>query len=84
MTLDENGRYVHGSGKRVLVGDNSFNDFVSETESAKNYTVYYRSEDNSLILKKEKSVEIFDSELVSKGYLRTEYSSISFWEFSKR
>ena len=70
MTLDENGRYVHGSGKRVLVGDNSFNDFVSETESAKNYTVYYRSEDNSLILKKEKSVEIFDSELVSKGYLR--------------
>ena len=25
MTLDENGRYVHNSGKRVLVGENSFN-----------------------------------------------------------
>ena len=35
MTLDENGRYVHNSGKRVLVGENSFNNKVSKVESDK-------------------------------------------------
>ena len=30
---DENGRYVHNSGKRVLVGENSFNDIVEDYES---------------------------------------------------
>lgn len=35
MTIDENGRYVHNSGKRVLVGENSFNNKVSKVESEK-------------------------------------------------
>ena len=47
MSIDENGRYVHNSGKRVLVGENSFNHKVSKVESDKNYSVYYRKNDNS-------------------------------------
>lgn len=55
MTLDENGRYVHNSGKRVLVGENSFNNKVSKAESEKNYSVYYRAKDESIILKKRRT-----------------------------
>lgn len=67
MTLDENGRYVHNSGKRVLVGENSFNNKVSKVESDKNYSVYYRARDNSLITKKEK-IDDIDNVLISSGY----------------
>lgn len=52
MTIDENGRYVHNSGKRVLVGENSFNNKVSKVESEKNYSVYYQQKDDSLIIRK--------------------------------
>ena len=67
MTLDENGRYVHNSGKRVLVGENSFNNKVLKVESDKNYSVYYRANDNSLITKKEK-IDDIDDTLISIGY----------------
>ena len=67
MTLDENGRYVHNSGKRVLVGENSFNNKVSKVGSDKNYSVYYRARDNSLITKKEK-IDDIDNVLISSGY----------------
>ncbi len=30
MTMDEDGNFVHGSGKRVLVGENSFNNLVTK------------------------------------------------------
>lgn len=50
MCLDENGRYVHNSGKRVLVGENGFNDFVQDTLSSKNYVVYYRKSDNDFVI----------------------------------
>ena len=46
MVLDENNRYVHPSGKRVLVGDNKFNEKVSDINSAKNYSVYYKKSNN--------------------------------------
>ena len=69
MTLDENGRYVHNSGKRVLVGDNSFNKKVSNPNSDKNYVVYYLSSENDLIIKKEKVGE-HDDVLDFKGYVR--------------
>lgn len=52
MSLDENGNYVHNSGKRVLVGENSFNNLVTNVESDKNYSVYYKKETNELIIKK--------------------------------
>ena len=41
MTIDEDGKYVHNSGKRVLVGENSFNKIVTNENSEKNYSVYY-------------------------------------------
>lgn len=63
MTLDENGRYVHKSGKRVLVGENGYNDYVKNIFSDKNYIVYYRKRDKSLIIEKNES-----QELISKGY----------------
>lgn len=67
MTLDENGRYVHNSGKRVLVGENSFNNKVSKAESEKNYSVYYRAKDESIILKKEEHGQS-DESLILSGY----------------
>ena len=45
MVLDEDGRYVHNSGKRVLVGENSFNKIVTSPSSNKNYSVYFTSLD---------------------------------------
>ena len=69
MTLDENGRYVHNSGKRVLVGDNSFNKRVTKTESDKNYVVYYKSSTKDIIIKKE-AIGQSDSILIGDGYVR--------------
>ena len=69
MTLDENGRYVHNSGKRVLVGDNSFNKKVTKTESDKNYVVYYKSSTKDIIIKKE-AIGQSDSFLIGDGYVR--------------
>lgn len=70
MTLDEDGKYVHNSGKRVLVGENKFNNIVTNLNSDKHYTVYYHRDNNDMILKKEESINKIDSELVSNGYLR--------------
>lgn len=67
MTIDENGRYVHNSGKRVLVGENSFNNKVSKVESEKNYSVYYHKNKDSIILRKEDFGE-YDETLISLGY----------------
>ncbi len=72
MTQDEDGNYVHGSGKRVLVGENSFNNCVSKIDSDKNYSVYYRSKDRQLVIKKE-DYGIVDQRLISEGYVK--YSS---------
>ena len=69
MTLDDNGRYVHNSGKRVLVGDNSFNKKVTKISSDKNYVVYYNANTNELITRKEE-VGQFDKDLVDNGYIR--------------
>ncbi|EOV2388712.1 site-specific DNA-methyltransferase [Enterococcus faecalis] len=70
MTLDEDGKYVHNSGKRVLVGENKFNNVVTNLNSDKHYTVYYHRDNKDMILKKEESISMIDSELVSNGYLR--------------
>lgn len=69
MILDEDGKYVHNSGKRVLVGENSFNKFVSLSSSDKNYSVYFKRKDYSLIIRKEVMGEI-DQELIQKGYVK--------------
>lgn len=69
MTEDENGNYVHGSGKRVLVGENSFNKFVAKSDSDKNYSVYYREIDRGLVIKKEE-YGVTDCRLLSDGYIK--------------
>lgn len=73
MTLDEDGNYVHNSGKRVLVGENGFNNYVSNFNSDKNYSVYYKKASNDIIIRKENVGEI-DSELISSGHVR--YASV--------
>ncbi|MEE0133467.1 MAG: site-specific DNA-methyltransferase [Treponema sp.] len=67
MVLDEDGKYVHNSGKRVLVGENSFNNLVTNVSSDKNYSVYFRKSDYSVTLKKEAYNEV-DSKLISTGF----------------
>lgn len=69
MTQDEDGNYVHGSGKRVLVGENSFNNYVTKAESEKNYSVYYRSRDRQLRIIKE-AYGIVDQGLISDDYVK--------------
>lgn len=69
MVLDEDGRYVHNSGKRVLVGENSFNKIVTSPSSNKNYSVYFRKQDYSIITKKEE-FGVIDKALINAGYIR--------------
>lgn len=66
MTLDENSRYVHNSGKRVLVGENSFNNVVTDQTSDKNYSVYFKKDTYELILVKELYGES-DTALLNRG-----------------
>lgn len=70
MKKDEDGIYVHNSGKRVLVGNNSFNKFVENKNSSKHYSVYYNKEKDDVIIKKENDVEKVDEELISSNYYR--------------
>ena len=70
MKQDEDGNYVHKSGKRVLVGENNFNKEVTDLKSDKHYSTYYRKQDKSIVIKKEKDLNYLDNELLSGGYLR--------------
>lgn len=69
MDEDEDGNFVHNSGKRVLVGENSFNKIVTDESSDKNYSVYYRKEDKSLKILKEKFGEE-NSNFIKKGFTK--------------
>ena len=66
MTLDENGRYVHNSGKRVLVGENSFNEVVTDPASDKNYSVYFKKDTYELSIVKELFGEVNNTYTSSK------------------
>ncbi|HOS38045.1 MAG TPA: site-specific DNA-methyltransferase, partial [Paludibacteraceae bacterium] len=74
MTEDEDGNFVHNSGKRVLVGENSFNKIVSDESSDKNYSVYFRKVDMSLKIMKEAFGEE-NSTLINDGF--TKYYSFN-------
>jgi len=67
MKEDEDGNFVHSSGKRVLVGENSFNKPVINENSEKNYSVYYRSNDKSIEIINE-NIATINKQLLSKGY----------------
>jgi len=74
MAEDEEGNFVHNSGKRVLVGENSFNKVISDESSDKNYSVYYRKEDKSIKILKEQFGEE-NSNLIKEGF--TKYYSFN-------
>jgi len=69
MKMDENGNYVHTGGRRVLVGENDYNPKVTNINSEKNYSVYFRKEDNKLTLKQESIGEI-DLKLIKENYIK--------------
>lgn len=70
LTQDEDGNFVHNGGRRILVGEQSFNNPVTNFKSEKHYTVYYRKEDNSIEFKKESSLDEIDEKLIKDGYER--------------
>lgn len=74
MSEDEDGNYVHNSGKRVLVGENSFNPQVTNIDSEKNYSVYYRETDKTLKIVKEEFGST-DNKLISEKFVK--YSSFN-------
>lgn len=69
LTKDENGTYIHNSGKRVLVGESS-NNYLKNIKSDKHYSVYYNEEKNEIIIVKEDSISDKDNDLINKGYSR--------------
>ena len=69
MTEDEDGNFVHNSGKRVLVGENSFNKPVTNPNSDKNYSVYFRNEGKLLKLVKEEFGKE-EQTLIDEGYIK--------------
>lgn len=70
LSFDENGRLVHNSGKRVLVGENSFNKVVEDFESEKHYTVYHNSDIDDMIIEKENDLNQINKKLIDEGYER--------------
>lgn len=70
LTQDENGVYVHNSGKRVLVGENSFNKKVENKNSDKHYSVYFNEKIQDMILIKDEGIDKPHEELLKKGYRR--------------
>ncbi|QKE28265.1 type III restriction/modification system, modification subunit [Arcobacter acticola] len=70
MKEDEDGNFVHNSGKRVLVGKNDFNKVVQNFNSEKHYTVYYSKTSSEIIFKKEQNIDIVDDGLIKNGYIR--------------
>ena len=67
---DEDGNYVHNSGKRVLVGENKYNKIIENFESPKHYSVYYNSTSKDLVIHVERAISNENKELLSKGYTR--------------
>lgn len=70
VVKDEKGNFIHNSGKRVLVGENSFNDYVEDFQSDKHYVVYYNSDIEDIKFRKEKEISEIDKQLIEDGYQR--------------
>lgn len=70
MRLDDEGNYVHSSGRRVIVGQNNFNKIVSNFLSDKHYSFYFRKQDRSYKFIKEDSIDNVDNVLLNQGFIR--------------
>ena len=79
LALDENGVYVHNSGKRVLVGENSFNKKVDNFNSDKHYSVYFNEKIQDVQIVVDEAIDKPNEALLLQGYRR--YYSYSENEF---
>ena len=70
LAQDEDGNFVHNSGKRVLVGENDFNDNVEDFSSNKHYSVYYNPTNKQLKIIKEFALDSVNKVLIDSGYDR--------------
>lgn len=70
MKEDDDGNFIHKSGKRVLVGENGFNKEVRDLSSEKHYSVYYQSKDKKIVFKNEQNINDIDDDLIQQGYSR--------------
>ncbi len=70
LTKDENGDFVHNSGKRVLIGENKFNKKVTNFKSDKHYSVYYSKNNNLIKIRVEDTITDCDKNLINDGYVR--------------
>jgi len=70
LTEDEDGNYVHNSGKRVLVGENNFNKMVENFNSPKHYSVYHNVNNKDVIIEIESSLSTKNENLIQQGYDR--------------
>lgn len=69
MTQNEDGEFIQAGGRRILVGEQTFNDEV-DYESEKHYSVYYNFESNDLKIIKENNINDINNDLVCNGYKR--------------
>ncbi|MBR5644994.1 MAG: site-specific DNA-methyltransferase [Salinivirgaceae bacterium] len=70
LKMDESGLFVHNSGKRVLVGENKFNEIVTNYKSPKHYSIYYNKDVDDIIFIQEMDVNEIDESLINDGYIR--------------
>ncbi len=70
MQEDEEGNFVHKSGKRVIVGENSFNKVVSNFSSEKHYSFYYNPVNRSHKIIIETDVNDINNKLIKEGFER--------------
>ena len=70
MKLDQEGNYVHASGRRVIIGENNFNKLVSDVLSDKHYTLYFRQSDGDYKIIKESCINTINEDLTNEGYNR--------------
>ncbi|HFS1372053.1 TPA: site-specific DNA-methyltransferase [Streptococcus suis] len=70
MRLDEEGNYVHNSGRRVVVGKNIFNKLVSNFLSEKHYSLYFRKQDRAYKFIKEINIDELNYDLSEQGFIR--------------
>ena len=69
MTQNEDGEFIQAGGRRILVGQQTFNDKV-DYESEKHYSVYYNAAENDMKIIKEKNISDINNGLINDGYKR--------------
>ena len=69
MVQNEDGEFIQAGGRRVLVGEQTFNN-VANYNSEKYYSVYYNKKNNDMKIIKEQNINDIDQNLIDSGYKR--------------